>query len=150
MLSVPVHILPGDHDMQGGGFDAFYQVLGADPLPKAVTVRGARCLFLDDSGSGGGGPDFRVGSDQAAWVEQGAGERGEQSLVSMHSYPDDLEGEGETEAFNRLVVALVDLGHTHSTNSPTTAARSSPRRGRPGRSRKDRWATRSPHSTAMW
>jgi len=120
MLSVPVHVLPGDHDMEGGSLDAFYQVLGADPLPKAVTVRGARCLFLDISGPGGGGPDFRVGDDQAAWVERelrGARGRGETSLVFMHSYPDDLKGAGETEAFNRLIedhdVALVDMGHTH-------------------------------------
>jgi len=120
MLSVPVHILPGDHDMEGGSLDAFYQVLGADPLPKAVTVGGARCLFLDISGPGGGGRDFRVGADQAAWVErelQGARGRGETSLVFMHSYPDDLEGAGETEVFNRLIedhdVALVDMGHTH-------------------------------------
>ena len=120
MLSVPVHILPGDHDMEGGGLDAFYRVLGADTLPKAVTVRGARCLFLDISGPGEGGPDFRIGSGQAVWVERElreAGERGEQSLVFMHSYPDDLKGEGETEAFNRLIeahdVALVDMGHTH-------------------------------------
>ena len=35
----------------------------------------------------------------------------------MHSYPADLKGDGETEAFNRLLaahdVALVDMGHTH-------------------------------------
>ena len=35
----------------------------------------------------------------------------------MHSYPDDLKGEGETEALNGLIgahdVALVDMGHTH-------------------------------------
>ncbi len=120
MLSMPVHILPGDHDMKAGGLDAFYRVLGADPLPKSVTVRGVRCLFLDISGPGGGGPDFRIGSDQSAWLERElreAAERGHQSLVFMHSYPDDLEGEGETEAFNRLIeahdVALVDMGHTH-------------------------------------
>ncbi len=120
MLSTPVHVLPGDHDMEGGGLDAFYSVLGAAPLPKALTVRGTRCLFLDISGPGGGGPDFRIGNSQASWLERelnGAGQRGETSLVFMHSYPDDLKGDGETEAFIKLIdahdVALVDMGHTH-------------------------------------
>lgn len=120
MLSVPVHAIPGDHDMEQGGLTAFYEGLGADPLPKALTVRGVRCLFLDISGPGRGGPDFRVGADQVAWAEQelrGARDRGESSLIVMHSYPDDLKGDGETEAFNHLIaahdVALVDMGHTH-------------------------------------
>ena len=120
MLTPPLHVIPGDHDMEQGGLDAFYATLGADPLPKALTVRGVRCLFLDISGPGGGGPDFRVGIDQASWIERElreAHQRRETSLVFMHSYPDDLKGEGETEAFNRLIsahdVALVDMGHTH-------------------------------------
>ena len=120
MLSVPVHAIPGDHDMEPGDLKAFYEGLGADPLPKALTMRGVRCLFLDISGPGGGGPDFRVGTDQVSWAGQelrGARERGESSLVFMHSYPDDLKGEGEAEAVNGLIdqhdVALVDMGHTH-------------------------------------
>ena len=63
MLSLPVHVIPGDHDMEQGGLANFYRGLAADPLPKAVTVRGARCLFLDVSGPGAGGPDFRLGLD---------------------------------------------------------------------------------------
>ena len=120
MLSVPVHAIPGDHDMEQGGLGAFYEGLDADPLPKALTVRGVRCLFLDISGPGSGGPDFRVGGNQVTWVERELEEaraRGESSLIVMHSYPDDLKGEGETEVFNRLIeahdVALVDVGHTH-------------------------------------
>jgi hypothetical protein len=120
MLSTPVHVIPGDHDMEQGGLATFYAGLGAASLPKALTVRGTRCLFLDISGPGGGGPDFRVGAGQTAWVERelrDARERGETSVVFMHSYPDDLKGAGETAAFNRLIaahdVALVDMGHTH-------------------------------------
>jgi Icc protein len=120
MLSVPVYVLPGDHDMEQGSLDAFYAGLQAHALPMALTVRGSRCLFLDFSGSGGGGPDFRLGTDQMSWLEReltGARERGENRLLFMHSYPDDLKGEGETEALNRLIdahdVALVDMGHTH-------------------------------------
>ncbi|MCW6508961.1 metallophosphoesterase family protein [Lichenifustis flavocetrariae] len=120
MLSLPVHVIPGDHDMEQGSLTAFYAGLGSDPLPKAVTVQGTRCLFLDISGPGGGGPDFRLGSDQLAWLERelrDAKLRQQTSVVFTHTYPDDLRGEGETEAMNGLLagydVALVDLGHTH-------------------------------------
>ena len=120
MLSVPVHVIPGDHDMEQGSLAAFYKVLQADPLPKALTVRGCRCLFLDISGPGSGGPDFRLGADQLPWLErelQAAKQRGESSLIFTHGYPADLKGDGETEAFGRLIatfdVALVDMGHTH-------------------------------------
>ena len=120
MLSVPVHAIPGDHDMEQGGLANFYGGLAADPLPKAVTVRGTRCLFLDISGPGSGGPDFRLGDDQTEWLAReldAAKREGRTSLVFMHSYPDDLRGQGETEAVNGLFaahdVALVDMGHTH-------------------------------------
>ncbi len=120
MLSVPVHVIPGDHDMEAGGLADFYRVLEADPLPKALTVRGARCLFLDVCGPGAGGPDFRLGTDQTAWLARELDEarrEGRPSLVFTHAYPDDLRGDGETEAMNRLLaqndVALVDMGHTH-------------------------------------
>ena len=120
MLSKSVHIIAGDHDMEQGGLDAFYGNLGADRLPKALTVKGVRCLFLDINGPGSGGPDFRLGDEQAPWFErelQETSERGETSVVFVHSYPDDLKGDGETEFFNGLIaahdVALVDMGHTH-------------------------------------
>lgn len=120
MLSVPVHVIPGDHDMEQGGLADFYAVLKAEPLPRAVTVRDARCLFLDISGPGAGGPDFRLGRDQVAWLEAelvGARRAGLPALVFTHTYPDDLKGEGEAAAMNRLLadhdVPLVDMGHTH-------------------------------------
>ena len=120
MLSVPVHAIPGDHDMARGGLAAFHRGLGADPLPKALTVRGVRCLFLDVCGPGSGGPDFRLGSGQTAWLARELGQArggGRPSIVFTHTYPADLKGEGEAEAMVRLLsdhdVALVDMGHTH-------------------------------------
>jgi Icc protein len=120
MLSCPVHILAGDHDMEQGDLEGFYAGLGAERLPKAVTVRGIRCLFVDICGSGGGGPDFRLGDDQRVWLEDAlnsASQRGETAAIFMHAYPDDLKGDGETEALTQLLaqhnVALVDMGHTH-------------------------------------
>jgi Icc protein len=120
MLSCPVHVIAGDHDMEHGGLDAFYGGLGGDRLPKAITVRGVRCVFLDIDGPGRGGPDFRLGADQMRWLERelkGVDDRGETSVLFMHSYPADLKGDGEAEALNRVIgahdVALVDMGHTH-------------------------------------
>jgi 3',5'-cyclic-AMP phosphodiesterase len=120
MLSGPVHVIPGDHDMEQGGLDAFYDGLASATLPRAETLRGFRCLFLDISGPGKGGPDFRLGAEQTSWVEQElqtARAQGETVVVFMHSYPDDLKGDGEARAFNDLIaahdVALVDMGHTH-------------------------------------
>lgn len=120
MLSAPVYVIPGDHDMEQGGLENFYAGLRSRALPMALTVRGHRCLFLDFSGPGKGGPDFRLGADQMSWLErelQDARAREETSLLFMHSYPADLKGDGETEVLNRLIdahdVALVDMGHTH-------------------------------------
>lgn len=120
MLSVPVHVITGDHDMEQGDLGAFYAMPGAAPLPNSVTVQDARCLFLDMCGQGQGGPDFRLGAFQVAWLKReldAAGASGQTSLVFMHSYPADLVEDAETEAVNRLIgahdVALVDMGHTH-------------------------------------
>jgi Icc protein len=33
MLSIPVHAIAGDHDMEPGGINAFHQHLALDPLP---------------------------------------------------------------------------------------------------------------------
>ncbi|KMO11121.1 metallophosphoesterase family protein [Methylobacterium platani] len=117
-LRLPVHVITGDHDMEGGSLDAFYAGLGARRLPYAVDVRGVRCLFLDMCGPGTGGPDFRLGADQVAWLAaelERAGPR--DCALFMHSYPADLKGEGEADRVAALIhrgpVRLVEMGHTH-------------------------------------
>jgi hypothetical protein len=35
MLSMPAHIIAGDHDMAQGGLDAFYAGLACGTLPRA-------------------------------------------------------------------------------------------------------------------
>ncbi|GEP00344.1 metallophosphoesterase family protein [Methylobacterium haplocladii] len=119
-LNLPVHVITGDHDMEGGSLDAFYAGLGARALPYAVTVSGTRCLFLDMCGPGRGGPDFRLGTEQMAWLGReldAAESAGQDAALFMHSYPADLKGEGEAEAVASLVhrsrVRLVEMGHTH-------------------------------------
>ncbi len=119
-LRLPVHVITGDHDMEGGSLDAFYSGLDAERLPYAVTVSGTRCLFLDMCGTGMGGPDFRLGSDQIAWLERELAEAGAERRICalfMHSYPADLKAEGEAARVAELVhrgpVRLVEMGHTH-------------------------------------
>ena len=120
MLSVPVHAITGDHDMEQGSLENFYGAFGAETLPKAVTVGAVRCLFLDVCGAGAGGPDFRLEADQRRWLETeldaatGAGQR---CALFVHTYPADLKQDGQAAALNALIarhkVALVDMGHTH-------------------------------------
>ena len=117
-LPMPLHILPGDHDFKPGALDAFHDVLGAERLPKAVTARGHRCLFLDVVSAGTGGPDFRLGEAQLAWAEcelQEAEAAGQDAVVFMHTYPADLQ-EGVKRLGALLAkphVTCVDMGHTH-------------------------------------
>ena len=117
-LPMPLHILAGDHDFKTRTLDAFHDVLGAERLPKAVSVHGHRCLFLDVVSAGTGGPDFRLGEAQLAWVERELGQAeaaGQDAVIFMHTYPADLR-----EGAERLVALLarphvvcVDMGHTH-------------------------------------
>ena len=117
-LTLPLHILPGDHDFKPRDLAAFHDVLGADSLPKSVTVAGHRCLFLDVVSAGTGGPDFRLGDEQLAWAEcelEQAEAAGEGAVIFMHTYPADLR-EG-AERLGALLakpqVTCVDMGHTH-------------------------------------
>jgi hypothetical protein len=117
-LRVPLHILPGDHDRKPGSLDAYYEVLGAERLPKAITVSGHRCLFLDIVSAGTGGPDFRLGADQIQWLERelaGAERADLRRVVFMHAYPADLRENAKQvrDIFARYRVAAVDMGHTH-------------------------------------
>ena len=115
-LELPVHILPGDHDIEPGNLDAFHAVLGARKLPYAGTVRGHRCLFLDVVSSGTGGPDFRLGQAQADWVEQETdAAAGQDVAIFMHTYPADLREGAERigAVLSRPHVTCVDMGHTH-------------------------------------
>ncbi|WP_428329365.1 metallophosphoesterase [Mucilaginibacter sp.] len=120
MLSIPVHIIPGDHDMEQGGLQGFYALPGADQLPKAININGINCLFLDVSGPGNGGPDFKLGNEQMTWLQNElatAKAENQETVVFVHTYPDDIKDEAEKIVFNRLIaeneVALIDMGHTH-------------------------------------
>lgn len=117
-LAVPLHVIPGDHDIAAGSLDAFRRILGTRALPYAETINGCRCLFLDVVSAGSGGPDFRIAPGQLAWcadeLRQASGS-GLAAAVFMHTYPADLR-EGAAPLRHLLAewnVACVDMGHTH-------------------------------------
>ena len=119
-LPMPVHVITGDHDMEPGSLDNFYEGLGVPRLPKAIDAGGIRCLFLDMCGPGSGGPDFRLGAAQTEWLADELAQataQGTRCAIFMHTYPADLRGDGETGAINAAIAArevlLVDMGHTH-------------------------------------
>lgn len=120
LVSNPVYIITGDHDMASGSLDAFYSMPVARTLPLSVVVRGVQCLFLDMSGSGAGGPDFRFGEGQFTWLtdqlSQATGQ-GETVVLFTHTYPADCADSREMRLFNQLIashqILLVDIGHTH-------------------------------------
>ncbi len=116
-LSVSVHVITGDHDMEGGSLEAFYAGMGAERLPNVIDAGGVRCLFLDVCGAGEGGLDFRLGADQQAWLADQLAAADRRCALFMHTYPADLRGAGETRAINEAIAArqvlLVDMGHTH-------------------------------------
>ncbi len=115
-LRLPLHVLPGDHDFKPGSLAAFYEGLAARRLPYAVRIGGHRCLFLDVVSAGAGGPDFRLGDDQLAWIERELEQAsGEAAMVFMHTYPADLSEGGERlgALFDHPHVRCVDMGHTH-------------------------------------
>ncbi|WP_187301345.1 metallophosphoesterase [Aureimonas sp. AU20] len=116
-LRVPLHVLPGDHDFEAGHLEDFRRHLAPQSLPRVETIGETQCLFLDIVSAGSGGPDFRLGQTQTAWLHQilGQARPGARSLVFMHAFPGDLrEGCEEVAAlFARCGVAYVGTGHTH-------------------------------------
>jgi hypothetical protein len=116
-LSLPWHVLAGDHDFEPGDLTAM-RAITAKMAPYADTIAGYRCLFLDIVSAGKGGPDFRIDPDQRAWIERelsAAAVAGEPVAVFMHAYPGDLrdDPDGIAGLFAAHRVAFVDTGHTH-------------------------------------
>jgi Icc protein len=117
-LSIPLHILPGDHDFHTRSLARFYEILRAERLPKSVVLDRHRCLFLDIVSAGSGGPDFRLDDAQLDWMAsklKQAETAGERTLVFMHAYPADLRIGADRlgSLIERYRVACVDMGHTH-------------------------------------
>jgi hypothetical protein len=111
-------VIPGDHDFEPGSLRNFYEGLKAELLPARAVINGRRCLFLDIVSQGQGGPDFRLGASQSAWLKSEltlAQQDPERPIVFMHAFPGDLfeDAEGVARSFADEGVIGVDTGHTH-------------------------------------
>ncbi len=116
-LDLPLHVLPGDHDIQSGNLDLFKRFLEAS-LPKSFVVGGRRCVFLnsvDIEGKEG----FGHGTEQLAYLTEQlwhAAGHGEQVILFMHTYPSEL-GEAARTVTDLIrgsdAVRVVEMGHTH-------------------------------------
>lgn len=120
LVTKPVYIITGDHDMASGNLAAFYSMPAARQLPMAIMMKGVRCLFLDMCGTGTGGPDFRFGDNQLDWLTNELAQSTEQQetvALFIHTYPVDCTNAQETRRLNQLIaghsVVLVNMGHTH-------------------------------------
>ncbi|MGW8277969.1 metallophosphoesterase family protein [Sphingomonas aurantiaca] len=116
-LTLPWHVLAGDHDFEPGDLTAM-RAITSQLAPYAVTLNGYRCLFLDIVSAGKGGPDFRIAPDQRSWIERelsAATAADLRSVVFMHAYPGDLrdDPDGIAGLFAAHRVTFVDTGHTH-------------------------------------
>jgi 3',5'-cyclic AMP phosphodiesterase CpdA len=115
-LTLPIHVIPGDHDFEPGSLDAFNAFANAT-LPASCVVNGHLCIFLDIVSAGCGGPDFRLSDSDRQWLEReldSCAQDHEPPVVFMHAYPGDVaDGQALAEAFARARVAMVDTGHTH-------------------------------------
>jgi 3',5'-cyclic-AMP phosphodiesterase len=115
-LTIPLQILPGDHDSKNGGIQLFRRWLEPD-LWRAQSVGGYRCLFLNvvDTGTPKG---FGLSPMQMDWLEtelEATDHRREPAILFMHAYPSEL---GDSAAKLRALmhkhrVLMVDMGHTH-------------------------------------
>jgi hypothetical protein len=117
-FNLPWFAVPGDHDFEPKGLENFYAGLGMEKLPQSRIIKGHRCIFLDIVSPGTGGPDFKLGNAQTAWLTHQLAQSKfdqERPVVFMHAFPGDFRGGGEALArlFADCSVASVDTGHTH-------------------------------------
>jgi 3',5'-cyclic-AMP phosphodiesterase len=116
-LQVPVHILPGDHDIKTGKLDDYYRCLRAEQLAHGQTFGSYRCLFLNSVDTGRKeGFDFSVAEVQWLRVElDRARRRNLETVLFMHAYPGELGTAAREvrELIREHRVLAVDIGHTH-------------------------------------
>jgi hypothetical protein len=113
-LTLPVHIITGDHDRKTGTLHLFQRYLEPQ-LYRAVSLRGFRLLFLNALDTS---QHFDFSAAQMKWLEEQLKEaqrKGLRPLVFTHLYPSELRTQGKP--FSHLIlefnVELVEMGHTH-------------------------------------
>jgi 3',5'-cyclic-AMP phosphodiesterase len=115
-LTIPLEILPGDHDAKSGGLDLYRRWLEPE-LWRSRSISGYRCLFLNarDNGKPKG---FGLSAEQMDWLSaelRAADDRYEAAVLFVHTYPSELgESAPTVQALIRQHrVLMVDMGHTH-------------------------------------
>ncbi|MGI9071102.1 MAG: metallophosphoesterase family protein [Bryobacteraceae bacterium] len=115
-LQIPVHIIPGDHDVKSGSLEVFRKYLASE-LYRSFRLGDYHLVFLSavDSGTEG---NFGLGQAQVDWLTtqlDQATNKGLKSVLFLHTYPSQLIDGGETvrALLRRHRVLLVDMGHTH-------------------------------------
>lgn len=119
-LTIPLFVIPGDHDVHTGSLDLLRRYLEPNPV-RAITAGEYRCIFLDavDNAAKVGKPGaFGLRDQQLAWLtrELAAATREKRRAVLFnHVYLSEL-GESSTAVralVRRHEVLMVDMGHTH-------------------------------------
>jgi hypothetical protein len=115
-LTLPVHIIAGDHDRKAGTLEMFERYLEPDSY-RALTLRGFRLLFLNAL-DGKTSKDFDFSCGQMEWLEgqlRDAHGEGLRPIVFTHLYPSELKT--QAKRFQQLIrdcgVEIVEMGHTH-------------------------------------
>lgn len=115
-LTIPLHVIPGDHDIKTGSLDLFRGYLEAEPV-QSFAAGLYQCIFLNSVDSSSK-KRFGLGRYQLAWFRlelEAATRQGRRCVLFMHTYPSEL-GDSAAEV-RRLVcehrVLMVDMGHTH-------------------------------------
>jgi Icc protein len=115
-LTLPLEIIPGDHDAKTGSLDLYRRYLEPE-LWRSRSISAYRCLFLNarDNGSAKG---FGIGPAQMDWLArelQAAEASAQWPIVFVHTYPSELGG--SAPALQALIrkhrVVMADMGHTH-------------------------------------
>ena len=116
-LRLPVHTIPGDHDLQSGNLNDFRRWL--EPvLPRRLVSGTCHCLFLNSVATEGK-QGFDFGRHQIAYLEgelEDAAKAGRRTVLFMHTYPSELGRAGAevTKLIRRHPhIRLVEMGHTH-------------------------------------
>jgi hypothetical protein len=105
-LRIPLHAIPGDHDIQSGNLKSFRSHLCPE-IPTGFKVGPYRCIFLNAVDSEGG-KGFGFQREQLAWL---AGElrnailSAQRPLVFLHNYPSEL-GDSSGAFAEDVVTAL--------------------------------------------
>jgi Icc protein len=115
-LTIPLEIIPGDHDAKPGNLDLYRRWLEPE-LWRSRSISAYRCLFLN-ARDNGGAKGFGIGAAQMEWLARAlhAAEASAQwPVLFLHTYPSELGSSAAT--FQALMrkhrVIVVDMGHTH-------------------------------------